>query len=115
MDSDDEQQTDAAVESEQDERQRIVEQRFGTLHGANYAKLDRVQIKVGDLIGYSGSKSKKRKLMDDHEPAPITITMSGTNIFGALKQLATKYPDFIDLDKLPSVLTGECSMTTMSI
>ena len=97
----------------------LVEQRFGSMEGLSHAKLDRVQVRVQNLVLTSSQKSKKRKRIDadksEHEATPLTITLSGSDVFAGLKQFALLHPEYVDIERLPSVLTGEQSTTSLSL
>ena len=96
----------------------LVEQRFGSMEGHSHAKLDRVQVRIQNLV-LASQKSKKRKRIDidqsEHEATPLTVTLSGSDVFAGLKQFALLHPEYVDIDRLPSVLTGERSTTSLSL
>lgn len=93
--------------------QKLVEQRFGPMEGGNHAMLDRVKFRVQSLT----TTSKKRKVSynDDDEPTPILITLSGSDVFAGLKQLALLYPEYVDIRKMPAAFTGETRSTMVTI
>jgi len=102
------------------EREQLVERRFGDMANHSRAKLDRVQLKVQSLYSQTATRSRKRKHVDEDglsadEPAPITITFFGTDVFSGLKQLALEHPGLVDLNKLPGHLTGESGTSMMSL
>lgn len=94
-----------------------VERRFGNMEGSGHAKLDRAQLKIHDVLCSHHTKTKKRKLIDDadRDPANITITMSGSDVFAGLKQFALQHPQYLDMSKLPATLTGEDANTNLVV
>lgn len=96
---------------------REVEQKFGNVQGTDHARLDRVQIRVQDVLCSSRTHSKKRKASseNDYEPAPISITMTGSDVFAGLKEFALKHPEYVDIAKLPAAMTGERGTTMLTV
>lgn len=96
----------------------IIESRFGHMTGASHVGLDRLNVKVGNILQGSGAKSKKRKRIDDddyQEAAPMTITLCGYDVFAGLKQLALAHPEYVDMEKLSTIFSGgsHCSVITI--
>ena len=101
-------------ETESDLRQTI-ERRFGSAKGHNHAKLDRMQVRIEDSAGGPYTKGKKRGLSDAHSRNSITIALSGNDVIAGLKRFALHYPKYVDLDKLPSIFTGEHDASSMTL
>lgn len=101
------------------EHQNLVGQRFGTMEGPSHAKLDRVQVRIESLLPTSNHKSKKRKQVEnnntEYDSTPLTITLSGSDVFGGLKQFSLLHPDYVDVKRLPALFTGEQSTTTLAL
>jgi len=101
------------------EHQDLVEQRFGTTDGPSYAKLDRVQVKISNLVTLTSAKGKKRKEVGssnvEQDTSPLTLTLSGVDVFAGLKQFAMLHPDCVDVRKLPALFTGEQSATALTL
>lgn len=100
------------------DRSVFVDRRFGNMTHPSHACLDQVRIKVEDLNRDSTSKGKKRKRRDDEmnqQVAPITIMLSGSDVFAGLKQFALSHPEYVDLERLPALLSGgsQCSVITL--
>ncbi|KAK5087096.1 chromosome loss- protein [Lithohypha guttulata] len=108
-----------STDQQQAERDRNVDRRFGHTEGPNHAKLDKLQLRIIDLSASHRGKTKKRKMCSDEvadtERAPLTITFTGSDVFAGLKEFAMKYPDFVDMDKLPGVMTGETATAMAAI
>lgn len=96
-----------------------VNRAFGDCAGANHAKLDKIQLHVKDLLSDSSISKRKRKSFYDEDAdtqaAPITITLSGNDVFAGMKVFALQYPEYVDLAKLPSALTGANGTTQIVI
>jgi len=101
------------------QHQNLVEQRFGTMEGPSHAKLDRVQVRIENLLLASNHKSMKRKQVEsnttEHDSTPLTITLSGSDVFAGLKQFSLLHPDYVDVKRLPVLFTGEQSTTTLAL
>ena len=100
-------------------RVEAVEKLFGPQQGSNHAKLDHLQVKVQNLRSNSKKSGLKRKFVHDEDDAndlaPVTITLTGNDVFAGLKQFALNYPEFIDLKKFPSQLTGAGNTSIVSL
>lgn len=102
------------------EHQKLVEQRFGSMKGVGHAKLDRVQVSISHLVSTSGQKSRKRKRIDsdfsqESSSTPLTINLLGSDVFAGLKHFALLHPEYVDVERLPALLTGEQSATTLRL
>ncbi|EXJ54664.1 hypothetical protein A1O7_10005 [Cladophialophora yegresii CBS 114405] len=108
-----------ADDSEQhDERQRLVEKRFGHAQGEHYARLDRVHVKLTDTVppdelGEGGEDANSS--IEDHAKREITLTFTGSDVFGGLKKLAQLGRAYVDLQKMPAWMTGELGVSTLSV
>jgi hypothetical protein len=96
-------------ESEDHERQREIQTRFGTLSGSHHASLDRFHVTISDVL----------RPPDDARPiveaAPISINLSGNDVFVGLKKLAELGSAYVDLSKVPSWMTGEMNVSSFSV
>lgn len=113
----DEDRVNGEDSSEREQRER-VERMFGNNDSAHHAKLDKVQLHIRDLLTSPSSAKRRRKSFHDARsdvPAPITVTLSGNNVFNGLKEFAQRYPQYVDLSKMPSALTGASGTTQMTI
>ncbi|KIX05288.1 uncharacterized protein Z518_06160 [Rhinocladiella mackenziei CBS 650.93] len=95
-----------------DERQILVEKRFGQMTGKRHAPLDRVHVKINnvipkDLEGYSE--------WGEEQTGDIGLTFSGGDVFSGLKNLAQLEPGYVDLDKLPAWMTGELGVSSLAV
>ncbi|OCT48122.1 CHL4 family chromosome segregation protein [Cladophialophora carrionii] len=106
-----------AGESElQDDRQGVIEKRFGHTEGEHYAPLDRVHVKLTnpvppDELGDEDASSST----EDHAKCEITLTFTGSNVFGGLKKLAELGPTYVDLEKMPAWMTGELGVSNLTV
>jgi len=89
-----------------------VEVRFGTMHGSHHAALDRVHVKIEDVV-VDRPPGERTKKMEDC--MPISITFSGSDIFLGLKKLAELGLEYVDLDRMPAWMTGDMGMTTLTV
>lgn len=99
-------------------RDALIESRFGRMTGPDHVSLDRLNIKVENILAGATSKSKKRKRIEDddnQEVAPIAITLCGSDVFAGLKQLALAHPEYVDMEKLSAAFSGgsQCSVITL--
>lgn len=97
-------------------RDALVQSRFGPMTGSNHVGLDLLNVRVGNI--FQESKSKKRKRSgdeDNHEAAPMTITLQGSDVFAGLKQLAFAHPEYVNMEKLSAAFSGDshCSVITL--
>jgi len=101
------------------EHHDLVEQRFGSMDCPSHARLDRVQVRIENILPTSTQTSKKRKQVEtsstEFDPTPLTITLSGSDVFAGLKQFALLHPDYVDVKRLPAIFTGEQSTTTLAL
>ncbi|OAL39247.1 hypothetical protein AYO20_01565 [Fonsecaea nubica] len=100
----------------EDERCRLVEKRFGDMSGDHHAPLDRVQIKLCNAI--PTEDDGEESFGAGAEPkidGDITLTFSGSDVFLGLKKLAEMGPEYIDLDKMPSWMTGELGVSSLAV
>ena len=109
------QHNDPEDEDELDEQHRAnkIEQRFGPMSGINHVKLDRFQLRIRNVIAHK--PGNERFTEEDQDRTPLTITLNGFDVFAGLKQLALQYPAFVDLDKLPGILTGDSNVTSTTL
>ncbi len=110
-------QTSDAEEEQHDERQRLIEQRFGHMRGEHYAALDRVHIKLSQAIQPldAGEDDSSDFISAQESEAGIFLTFSGSDVFGGLKTLAQKSPQYIDVEKIPAWMTGELGVSILSV
>ena len=104
---------------QQDNRQRMIDKRFGYMDGEHYAALDRVQVKLTDISqpgnDFAGEADDSRMSSEQEEPGgEMFLTFSGSDVFGGLKALAQLGPEYIRLDKMPAWMTGELGMTNIT-
>ncbi|KAK5943953.1 chromosome loss- protein [Knufia obscura] len=102
------------------EHQKLVEQRFGSMAGPSHAKLDRVQVQIRNLVTTPKQKSKKQKSVNDDPTeesrcTSLTITLSGSDVFAGLKQFASLHPQYVDVERLPALFTGQHSTTMLTL
>jgi central kinetochore subunit Mis15/CHL4 len=101
-----------------DERTRVLEQRFGSMEGEYYAALDRVQVKLGNVIPLSTSATDTNDStmhIEEQQPNDIFLTLSGSDVFRGLKELAVLGAEYVDLDKMPAWVTGELGISTLTV
>ncbi|KIW22412.1 uncharacterized protein PV07_12299 [Cladophialophora immunda] len=104
------------VDKENDERLRLIEKRFGNMSGEHYAPLDRVHVKLCNAIPTEEDGSESADAADERRgDGDITLTFSGSDVFLGLKNLAALGPDYMDLDKLPSWMTGELGVSSLIV
>lgn len=106
-------QTEVSENTTDVDHRNLIEQRFGPMDGTIHARLDRVQFKIQSLTTIS--KKRKVSYKGDREPTPMSITLSGGDVFAGLKQLALLYPELVDLSRMPAALTGEMRSSTVMI
>ncbi|ETI20240.1 hypothetical protein G647_08274 [Cladophialophora carrionii CBS 160.54] len=109
-------QMTADKSEQQDDRQRMVEERFGLTQGEHYAPLDRVHVKLTNPVrpdewGDEDASSST----EDHAKCEITLTFTGSNVFGGLKKLAELGPTYVDLEKMPAWMTGELGVSNLTV
>jgi central kinetochore subunit Mis15/CHL4 len=101
-----------ADDSEQrDNRQRLIEKRFGHTQGEHYAPLNRVHVKLTNAIPPDGLQDEDSSSAQ-HE---ITLTFMGSDVFAGLKKLAELAPTYMDLDKTPAWMTGELGVSNLTV
>jgi central kinetochore subunit Mis15/CHL4 len=100
-----------------DERTRFVERRFGCMDGEHYAALDRVQIKIKDVIPPSKPADADDSTMsvEEQESNEIFISFCGNDVFRGLKELAALGSEYVDLDRMPAWMTGELGISTLTV
>lgn len=97
--------------TEQIERQDAIERRFGRMTGEHHAALDRVQVKLENVM-----KSNEHQDLDlaGQGAADIGLTFTGSDVFLGLKRLAEVGSEYLDLDKMPAWMTGELGMSSLT-
>ncbi|KIW93534.1 uncharacterized protein Z519_06139 [Cladophialophora bantiana CBS 173.52] len=105
-------------ENQGDERHCLIEKRFGNMSGEHHAPLDRFHVKLCNAIpiidhddGGEGSDPPEGQKGD----GDIVLTFSGSDVFLGLKQLAELGSEYIDLDKMPSWMTGELGISSLTV
>ncbi|KIX96269.1 uncharacterized protein Z520_08047 [Fonsecaea multimorphosa CBS 102226] len=114
---------DYAEDKENDERLLLIEKRFGNMSGEHHAPLDRVHVKLCNAIPIEADGREKSSSSFNHAAEEqktdgandITLTFSGSDVFLGLKTLAELGPEYIDLDKLPSWMTGESGVSSLTV
>jgi len=101
-----------------DDRQRLIERRFGYMSGEHYAAIDRVHVKLSNVVQLDDPEEyEDSRLSADHEAETgcnVMLNFSGSDVFQGLKQLAELGPNYVDLDKMPAWMTGELGLSTIT-
>ena len=101
---------------QEDGRAIQITKRFGHLNGDHYAALDRLHVKLRNVLPPSDPLEAEEQNEDDDsrisidnndESRDILLSFSGSDVFGGLKKLAQLDGRHIDLDRMPSWMTGE--------
>lgn len=111
-----------------DDRQDLIDRRFGHMSGEHYAALDRVHVKLRNVIPPSddddgdgdGDTNLTQRCAPEAEDGEdegneIFLTFSGTDVFRGLKTLAELSPSYIDLQKMPGWMTGELGVSSLVV
>ncbi|KAJ9614622.1 chromosome loss- protein [Cladophialophora chaetospira] len=101
-----------------DERQRLIDKRFGHVGREHYAALDRVHVKLSHPQQFNDpGESDDPSLSTEQEStgAEVFLTFSGSDVFGGLKKLAELGPSYVDLDKTPAWMTGELGLSNLTV
>ncbi|KAI1626408.1 centromere protein Chl4/mis15/CENP-N [Exophiala viscosa] len=102
------------LQQEPDQRASLleVEKRFGTMTGQHHAALDRVHIKLEKDI--QRDKDNSPDVLGE-EAATISLTFTGNDVFQGLKKLAELGSEYVDLSRMPAMLTGELGVSSIVI
>lgn len=103
---------DSNQEPEHNTRLLDVERRFGTMTGQHHAALDRVHVKIENVLQYD--KENPPGVSGD-EQATISLTFTGNDVFQGLKRLAELGPEYVDLSRLPAMMTGELGVSSITV
>lgn len=88
--------------------ERTLDTRFGFMDGQHHAALDRVHVKIENLVATPAVTSNESS-------SSISLTFSGLDVFRGLKELAQLGPSYLDLDKVPAWMTGEEGVTSLIV
>ncbi|KIV84069.1 hypothetical protein PV11_06043 [Exophiala sideris] len=110
-DSEDVDNNSVNLHQELDQHTRLleVEKRFGTMTGQHHAALDRVHIKLENVIQHG----KDNPLDVTGEEATISLTFTGNDVFQGLKKLAELGSKYVDLSRMPAMMTGELGVSSI--
>ena len=108
-------QTIEAEAEPDNERYRLIEQRFGHMHGSRYAALDRVHVKLTHIPPLNTDEDDTSIQTSEQEEAGIFLTFSGSDVFGGLKTLAQLGPQYIDVENMPAWMTGELGVSNLTV
>lgn len=107
-----------AQQAQQDEeRQRLIDRRFGPMSGELYAALDRMHVKLSTIFPPDdpAEDDDSRMTAEQEASEEIFLTFSGSDVFSGLKKLASLGPSYIDLDKMPAWMTGELGVSNLTV
>ncbi|EXJ81759.1 hypothetical protein A1O1_07824 [Capronia coronata CBS 617.96] len=98
-------------QEQSDEVNGSVQQRFGPLPSEHYAPLDRIHVRVENLIPKDGATFTDSTAEETND---IGLTFSGSDVFLGLRKLAEMGQAHMNLDKTPAWMTGELGVSSIT-
>jgi central kinetochore subunit Mis15/CHL4 len=104
------------TKAQHEDRQQLIERRFGHMQGDHYAALDRVHVKLSNVCPPADPSEgdDSRISVENEASGEIFLTFAGSDVFGGLKKLAHLGPGHVDLDRTPAWMMGELGVSSLT-
>lgn len=99
-------------QTQEDDRSRLVERRFGSMTGTHHAALDRVHVNIENA---ARTDEPSEADLEDVNSLALGLNFSGADVFSGLKKLAELGTEYLDLDKMPAWMTGELGNSSFKV
>ena len=108
-------QSPADVRAQQDEGKQdgedSIRKRFGGMAGAHHAALDRIHVKLENVI----TREQDEDLgVVEQEETDVGLAFYGTDVFLGLSRLAEMGSEYVDQHKMPAWMTGEMGVSSLT-